>query len=65
MEEIRKDSLTIQNISQSFQRTLEKEKQQMLLKQQMENYSNWRKKELKYMGKFLLIHNFLEHDLKD
>ena len=57
-------SLSLTNsLSVSFQRAAEKEKQATLLKFQKENYQEWRKAELKYIGKFLMIHNFIEHPL--
>lgn len=60
--EIRKTSSIINPLSQSFQRAIEKEKQATYLKYQKENYSAWRKNELKYLGKFLMVQNFQQND---
>lgn len=62
-ESSRKSSSILHPLSLSFQRALEKEKQSSLLKLQKEKYASWRKQELKYLGKFLMIFNFLEHTL--
>lgn len=46
--------------SQSFQIRLDAEKRSNFLKFQSENLAAWRKQELKYLGKFLIIQNFAE-----
>jgi hypothetical protein len=56
----RKLSSFISPLSQSFQRAEEKKKQSEVLKYQNQMFSEWRALELKYQGKFLLIHNFVE-----
>jgi hypothetical protein len=40
------------------------EERNKVLKHQADNYNVWRKKELKYLGKFLIIHNFVEHNFE-
>ena len=47
--------------SQSFQIRLDAEKRLNFLKFQSENIAAWRKQELKYLGKFLIIQNFAEN----
>ena len=58
--EQRKNSSVLNYLNQSIQRADEKEKQQYELKIQKENCATWRRKELKYLGKFLANQNVLQ-----
>jgi hypothetical protein len=57
----KKNSLISEATSLSLQIREQGEKRCNLLKIQKDNYNQWRKRELKYLGKFLMIHNFAEH----
>ena len=55
-----KSTISTDSFSQSFQIRINGEKRAALLKYQLENFQDWRKQELKHMGKFLADHNFIE-----
>lgn len=55
-----KSTTSSEAFSQSFQIRLDAEKRSNFLKFQAENIGIWRKQELKYLGKFLIIQNFAE-----
>lgn len=56
-----KSTISSEAFSQSFQIRLDAEKRSNFLKFQAENIGVWRKQELKYLGKFLIIQNFVEN----